>query len=115
MRAPLSATEFHVLMVLAEGASYGYAIKKAVARHSGGAVRPEIGSLYRVLTRLMESGWVEEAVAPAGARRGKRGLPRRYYALTAEGRTVALVEARRLANVVALARERDLLPEAGTH
>ena len=111
---PLSAVEFHVLMVLAEGSSYGYAIMKAVAEHSGGGVRPEIGSLYRVLTRLTETGWVEEADAPADAKRGKRGLPRRYYALTSEGRGVALAEARRLANVVALARERDLLPELGS-
>jgi DNA-binding PadR family transcriptional regulator len=112
--SPLSAIEFHVLMVLAERASYGYAIMKAVADHSAGAVHPEIGSLYRVLSRLTELGWVEEVAAPEGARRGKRGLPRRYYALSETGRMVALAEARRLASVVALARERDLLPEAGT-
>jgi DNA-binding PadR family transcriptional regulator len=112
---PLSAIEFHVLMVLAEGSSYGYAIMKAVAEHSGRGVRPEIGSMYRVLSRLTESGWVEETDAPAGARHGKRGLPRRYYALTLAGRRVALAEARRLANVVALARERDLLPEPGSN
>lgn len=112
---PLSAIEFHVLMVLSEAASYGYAIMKAVAAHSGGAVRPEIGSLYRVLSRLMELGWVAEVPAPAGARRGKRGLPRRYYALTQEGRAVALTEARRLAQMVELARERDLLPEGGAN
>lgn len=108
---PLSAVEFHVLMVLAEGPSYGYAIMKAVREHSGGAVSPEIGSLYRVLARLMELAWVEEVPAPAGAKRGRRGLPRRYYALTRGGRAVALAEAKRLARVVALARERDLLPE----
>ncbi len=110
---PLSAIDFHVLMVLAEDSSYGYAIMKAVAAHSGGAVRPGIGSLYRVLSRLTETEWVEEVKAPPGARLGRRGLPRRYYALTAAGRAVALAEARRLARVVALARERDLLPEGG--
>lgn len=108
---PLSATDFHVLMVLAEGPSYGYAIMKSVDAHSGGAVTPEIGSLYRVLSRLVTEGWVREAAPPKGARRGARGLPRRYYALTPQGRAVALAEARRLARVVALARERDLLPE----
>ena len=109
--APLSATDFHVLMVLAEGPSYGYAIMKAVARHSEGAVRPEIGSLYRVLWRLMDSGWVREAAPPRSARRGSRGQPRRYYALTPAGHAVANAEARRLAHVVSLARERDLLAE----
>jgi DNA-binding PadR family transcriptional regulator len=100
-------------MVLAEGPSYGYAIMKAVEEHSGGAVSPEIGQTYRVLSRLLADGWVEET-SPEGARRGKRGLPRRYYVLTTEGRAVAGAEARRLARMVALAWERDLLPEGGT-
>ena len=111
---PLSATDFHVLMVLAEGPSYGYGIMKAVDEHSGGAVSPEIGSMYRVLSRLLGEGWVEETPPPKGARPGARGLPRRYYALTPEGRAVAMAEASRLAEVVALAWERDLLPEGGT-
>lgn len=110
---PLSATDFHVLMVLAEGPSYGYAIMKAVDAHSGGAVSPEIGAMYRVLSRLLAEGWVEETSPPEGARPGARGLPRRYYALTRAGRAVALAEASRLAHVVALASERDLLPEGG--
>jgi DNA-binding PadR family transcriptional regulator len=110
---PLSPTDFHVLMVLAEGPSYGYAIMKSVAEHSGGSVSPEIGAMYRVLSHLLDQGWVEETAVPEGARLGARGLPRRYYALTPEGRAVALVEARRLARVVALASERDLLPKGG--
>lgn len=109
--APLSAVDFHVMMVLAEGPSYGYAIMKAVDEHSNGTVSPEIGSLYRVLSRLVAEGWVEEAAPPRGARQGARGLPRRYYALTAAGGRVARAEARRLSQMVALARERNLLPE----
>ena len=52
--------------------------------------------------------------APKGARPGARGLPRRYYALTRAGQAVARAEATRLARLVALAGERDLLPEGGT-
>ena len=111
---PLSAVEFHVLMALAEAPSYGYAIMKAVAAHSEGAVSPQIGTLYRVLSRLEQAGWVVEAKPPRGAKSGSRGLPRRYYALTREGRSVAHGEAHRLARVVALARERDLLAEGGS-
>jgi DNA-binding PadR family transcriptional regulator len=101
-------------MVLAEGPSYGYAIMKAVDEHSAGAVSPEIGAMYRILSRLLAEGWVAEAAPPKGARPGARGLPRRYYALTREGRAVALAEASRLARVVALAWERDLLPEGSS-
>ena len=106
---PLSASDFHVLMVLAEGPSYGYAIMKSVVDHSGGTVSPDIGSLYRVLARLMGQGWVDQASAPADAAPAARGRARRYYALTPEGKAVALTEAGRLARVVDLARERDLL------
>lgn len=111
--APLSASDFHVLMVLADGASYGYAIMKAVEAHSGGAVAPEIGSMYRILSRLMTAGWVEEVEAPDDAPSSTRGRDRRYYGLTAAGRRVAHAEARRLAAVVELARSRHLLAEGG--
>ena len=111
---PLSAMDFHVLLVLSEGASYGYAIMKAVAEQSGGAVEPEIGSLYRVLARLMGEGWVREAAEPAGAPAVTRGRDRRYYALTVEGRRVVKQEARRLAEVVSLARDRRLLGGGAT-
>jgi DNA-binding PadR family transcriptional regulator len=112
--APLSATDFHVLMVLTEGASYGYAIMKAVAEQSGGAVSPEIGSLYRVLARLMTAGWVREAKEPAGTPVATRGRDRRYYALTPAGRRVVKQEANRLAEVVSVARDHRLLGGGAT-
>jgi PadR family transcriptional regulator PadR len=111
--APLSAGDFHVLMVLTEGASYGYAIMKAVEQHSEGAVAPEIGSMYRILSRLMTAGWVEEVETPGDAPSSTRGRDRRYYGLTAAGRRVAHAEARRLAAVLELARSRHLLAEGG--
>ncbi len=106
---PLSATDFHVLMVLSEGPSYGYSIMKAVEQHSGGAVSPDIGSLYRVLARLMSEGWVAEVEAPHDAPAASRGRARRYYDLTSEGKKVAHGEAARLEHLVRLAREHDLL------
>lgn len=107
--APLSATDFHVLMVLVEGPGYGYAIMKAVETNSGGAVTPEIGSMYRVLSRLMTEGRVEEVKPPADEPAVTRGRTRRYYGLTRAGRHALRAEARRLADVVELARSRDLL------
>jgi len=107
--APLSATDYHILMVLAEGDLYGYAIMKAVEADSGGAVSPGIGSLYRILARLSSLGWVEEAPAPSEAPTEHRGHRRQYYRLTAEGRAALLDESRRLESVLQLARERKLL------
>ena len=55
---PLSPTDFHVLMVLAEGPSYGYAIMKAVDEHSGGVVSPEAEESVRkeAAAALLEHG-----------------------------------------------------------
>jgi PadR family transcriptional regulator len=107
----LSPVEFHVLLVLAAGALYGYAILKAVAEESGGAVTPEVGSLYRVLARLMSLGWVDESRPPKGAPGVHRGRERRYYRLTPEGRRVLQQEALRLEQAVEIARARVILPE----
>ena len=99
---PLSAVEFQVLLVLADGPSYGYAIMKAVEEQSDGRMRPEIGSLYRVLSRLMARGLVGERVAPKGSSTTTRGLPRKYYGLTPVGSRVAKDEAAHLAGIVSL-------------
>lgn len=106
---PLSPLDFHVLLVLAGGTLYGYAILKAVEEESNGAVRPEIGSLYRALARLTASGLVAEASAPRSAPEVHRGRSRRYYRLTREGTSALKAEALRLENAVEIARARALL------
>lgn len=107
--APLSATDYHILMVLAEGDLYGYAIMKAVEADSGGAVSPGIGSLYRILARLTSQRWVEEVRPPKDAPTEHRGHPRQYYRLTPQGRAALRDESHRLESVLELARERKLL------
>lgn len=108
----LSPIDFHVLLVLARNDLYGYAILKAVETESRGAVRPEIGSLYRVLGRLMTEGLVEEVPPPGDAPDVHRGRPRRYYRLTVAGRSALEADARRLEGALELARKRALLPDA---
>ena len=108
---PLSATDWHVLMALFEEDLHGYAIMKAVARDSGGAVSAEIGSLYRILSRMMTDGFVDEVEAPRGAPTETRGRPRRYYQLTHDGRAALRQESLRLSDALELARQRRLLPE----
>ncbi|MGH7553887.1 MAG: PadR family transcriptional regulator, partial [Longimicrobiales bacterium] len=91
-------------------ALYGYAIMKAVEEESGGRISPEIGSLYRVLARLMGQGLVEESDAPVRAQESHPGRDRKYYRLTSQGRAVARAEARRLRELLEIARSRNLLP-----
>ena len=105
--AALNATDFHVLLVLAAGELYGYAILKAVEKESGGAVRPEIGSLYRVLSRLTSAGFVREVEGTSAPQESTHpGRRRRYYGLTEDGRSVLEADAARLERAVAIARQR---------
>lgn len=101
----LSTLEYHVLLALANGPLYGYGIKSAVEGESAGVLTPRAGSLYRVLARLMGRGLVAET-EPVEAVEPHPGLARRYYGLTADGRTALAVEARRLRKVAALAARR---------
>jgi DNA-binding PadR family transcriptional regulator len=110
--APLSATDWHVLMALLQEDLHGYAIMKAVDKDSGGGVSAEIGSLYRILSRMMTDGLVDEVDAPQNAPTETRGRPRRYYRLTPDGRSALRQESMRLRDALALANERQLLPES---
>ncbi|HYV99347.1 MAG TPA: PadR family transcriptional regulator [Gemmatimonadaceae bacterium] len=97
--------EYHVLLALAGGPLYGYAIKDAIANESGGSLAPRAGSLYRVLARLMTSGLVTETDA-GGAEEPHPGLARRYYKLTASGKRALAAEAYRLKHTAAIAEKR---------
>ena len=63
---PLSPTDFHLLLVLSERESYGYELMKAMEAESGGVIAPEIGSLYRMLARLADTGLCWSGLAGAG-------------------------------------------------
>ncbi len=104
MASSLKPADFHILLALAEGPRHGYGIMKEVERESNGGVRLEIGSLYRLLARMLDAGLIEEA---DGDER------RRYYRISRLGRRVLKAEAGRLAGLVELFRARKLLPEGG--
>ena len=106
---PLTPLDFHLLLVLAEGDLHGYGIMKAVETQSAGRLKPEIGSLYRMIARLMTNGLIAEAPPRGEAkRRDGPGKARRYYRITPTGRAVAGAEAARLRDVLTVAEARDL-------
>lgn len=71
-----------VLAILAEGDSYGYALLKRVRELSEGRMQWSDGMLYPVLHRLERLGHIKARweVADSGRRR-------KYYGITADGRT----------------------------
>lgn len=107
----MTNVEYHVLLALARGPLHGYALREAIETESDGTVAPRAGSMYRLLARLLTNGVVEEVAAPEDAE-PHPGLTRRYYGLTARGRSELAAESRRLKSAAHLAEER-LRPAAG--
>lgn len=105
---PLSNLSFHVLLVLGDGASHGYAIGQEVEDWSDGKLSPTTGALYQALRRLDEDGLIEAANAPGAAPTDTR---RQYFKLTRLGRRVVALEASRLEQLVAVARAKNLYRE----
>lgn len=101
---PLNPRTFSLLVVLLDGPAHGYGIKQAVEDRSDGAVTLDPGSLYRMISRLVDDGLIAETE--------ERPDPddddprRRYYTLTPLGRSVVEAEAGRLEGVLTRARPR---------
>lgn len=109
---PLKPADFQVLLVLCEGPQHAYGLSKAVEEQHKGRVHLEIGSLYRMMGRLSTEGLIEEAQGPESLD-GSPAQRRRIYRITELGRQVARAEARRLEEVLDVARQKDLLTERG--
>jgi DNA-binding PadR family transcriptional regulator len=99
----LKPEDFLILLVLSRGERHGYGIMKDVETESGGEVEIGIGSLYRLLGRMMRAGLVAAGAARSGDER------RRNYRLTPRGERVLREECLRLADLVQRAKARGLL------
>jgi transcriptional regulator len=77
------AAELLLLAVLEARPRHGYELSRLIETRSGGRLVFHVDSLYPLLYRLEERGWIKGAwVEKDGERR------RRFYRLTAEGRRV---------------------------
>ena len=102
---PLSPQQFHILLALADGDRHGYAIIQDVTLRTGGEIELRPGTLYRSIQRMLEDGLIEERRERPARDDDER---RRYYRITAFGLDVARAEARRLDQLVKLARRSGL-------
>jgi DNA-binding PadR family transcriptional regulator len=101
---PLKPEDFLILLVLSRGERHGYGIMKEVERESEGEVLVGIGSLYRLLGRMMRAGLVSTTRA-----RDREDDRRRNYRLTALGERALREESRRLSELVKRVKARGLL------
>jgi DNA-binding PadR family transcriptional regulator len=111
-RLPLPPHDFHVLLALLEGPRHAYGLSTAVETGPDRGVRLEIGSLYRILSRLTQEGLIEDFASSATA--AGHEARRRYYRITSFGRRVVQAEASRLDAVLRHARRQKLLPSGGS-
>lgn len=85
------SSKLAILQLIREEDRYGYEIVKALKERSGGALSLAEGNVYPALHGLEADGHIESYWES-----GEEGVPpRKYYALTAEGRRLhdRLVEA----------------------
>ena len=106
---PLPSAAFHILMAVADEDRHGYAIIQDVEARTSGALKLSAGTLYRSIQRMLEQGLIVETEdRPAPELDDER---RRYYRITPLGRAAARGEARRLAELLRLARASGFAPE----
>lgn len=107
---PLPPATFHILMAVADEDRHGYAIIKEIAARTDNAVRMGAGTLYRSVQRMVQQGLIVEVdERPAPDEDDER---RRYYRITKFGVAVAKAEARRLQDLVRIARASGFAPKS---
>lgn len=104
---PLTPTVFHMLLALADGEKHGYGIMQAVEVETRGQMRIRIGSLYGSIRRMIDAGLIEETrERPDPELDDER---RRYYGLTGLGRRVLSAETARLAQAMAIVKQKRIV------
>jgi transcriptional regulator len=84
------SAELIILSILESRARHGYEISKLIEERSNGQLKFHVASLYPLLYRLEERGWLQGRwVEKAGQRR------RRFYSLTTPGRRVLATQRNR--------------------
>lgn len=104
---PLPSAAFQILLALAGEDLHGYGIMRQVAEQTSGHMRLGPGTLYSSIQTLLEAKLIEEIEPRDDAKLGSER--RRYYRLTSTGRQLARSEAKRLADLVRLARAKKIL------
>lgn len=104
---PLPAAAFQILLALAGGDLHGYAIMRQVEEQSGGRVRLGPGTLYSSIQALVEEALIEEIDSDSKSESANER--RRFYRLTSNGRKVARSEAEKLADLLRVARAKNIL------
>lgn len=104
---PLPPAAFQILLSLAGEDLHGYGIMRQVAKQTGGRMRLGPGTLYSSIQSLLEEQLIEEITPSDDESAGQER--RRVYHLSPAGRKLARKEATRLADLLRVARAKNIL------
>lgn len=104
---PLPPAAFQILLSLADENLHGYGIMRQVEQQTNGRMRLGPGTLYSSIQTLLEDGLIEEVDQSSSQR--STDERRRYYRLASSGRKLARSEAERLADLLRVARAKNIL------
>jgi DNA-binding PadR family transcriptional regulator len=107
---PLTPAVLHILLALSTQARHGYGIMKQVESDSQGRVKMGPGTLYGSIGRMIDAGLIRESNTKVDLKMDDER--RVYYKITALGQKALAGELARYREVVAVAREMRLLPNA---
>lgn len=105
-QAPLTPLTMAILLALAEEDQHGYGLMRDVEIQTEGELVPGTGSLYAALQRLVEDGLIMDSPVQPAEGEDRR---RKYFRITAAGRSAARAEAARMVRVLETARKRALI------
>ena len=109
---PLTPVVLHILLALTEGERHGYAIAQEIEQTTDAQIRMGPGTLYGSIQRMLAASLIEEA--PVRRRAVDNDERRRYYRMTTFGRRTLDLELERLAAVMRVARDKQLLRKPTT-
>ena len=105
--SPLPSAAFQILLALVGEDLHGYGIMRNVAEQTEGRMRLGPGTLYNSIRTLLEEDLIEEVEGQRAP--NVKDERRRYYRLTLAGRKLARSEAERLADLLRVARAKNIL------
>ena len=113
VNAPLTPAVLHILLALSTQERHGYGIMKQVESDSQGKVKMGPGTLYGSLGRMIDARLIRESDKNVDPKMDDER--RVYYRITALGQKSLAAELERYRQVVAVAREKRLSPNALTY
>jgi DNA-binding PadR family transcriptional regulator len=105
---PLTPAVLHILLALAAEDRHGYGIMKQVEQDSHGKVKMGPGTLYGSIDRMMKAELIAESDKKIDPKLDDER--RVYYKITGLGQKTLAAELERYREVVAVAKQKQVLP-----